>query len=283
MSRVLGVAAIQMAPVPYDLEATWSKASRLVREVKSTWGWVDLVLLPELCLHAIAPFTEKPGRWEVAEPVPGPTVERAQNLARELSAWLVPGSLLERAGEAIYNTAVVISPSGELVASYRKVFPWRPYESTAAGSEPCVFELPGLGRLGLCICYDMWFPEVGRELLLQGAEAILHPSLTTTWDRGLEIVLAQANAIFNQCYFLDVNAANAMGGGRSIFVDPEGTVLHQAGQGEEVFARQINLETVEHVRSTGTLGLNRLLPEIEARRQTMLPPLGPRELRPRLP
>lgn len=273
MTRVVGIAGIQLRPMPYDIEATWAKAERLIRQVKSAWPWVDLALLPELSLHAVAPFTSAPAAdWmsDAAEQIPGPTTERAQQLARDLSIWLVPGSIYERAGDAVYNTAVVIDPAGELVGRYRKIFPWEPYERTDAGHEICVFSIPGVGAFGLCICYDMWFPEVCRELFWKGAEVILHPSLTSTWDRGLELVLAQANAVFNQVYFLDVNGANEVGGGRSIFVDPEGTVLYQAEAGEEVFARQIDLAVVDRVRSDGTLGLNRLRASAERLRERVL-------------
>lgn len=274
MSRTLGVAALQLAPVAHDVDATWAKAAALVRETVSTWDWVDVVQLPELYLHAEASFDPAaPPGWAdaVAEPVPGPTTERLQELAAELGVWLVPGSLYERDGDRVYNTTPVISATGELVVAYRKLFPWRPYERAAAGDEPCVFELPGVGRVGLCICYDLWFPEVARALFAEGAEAIFHPSLTATWDRGLEVVLAQATAIANQLYYLDTNCAGTVGGGRSVFVGPEGDVLHEAGAGEEVFGRILDLGAVERVRRTGTLGLNRLRDELERARALSAP------------
>ena len=55
-----------------------------------------------------------------------------------------------------------------MVARYRKMYPWRPYEKTASGSKTVVFEITGVGRVGVCICYDLWFPEVIRDLVLQG-------------------------------------------------------------------------------------------------------------------
>jgi len=261
MSRLLGVGGVQLRVVPFDLEATWDRAARLVGQLTGTWRWIDLVLLPELSLHAVASFAPAaPRDWmeQVAEPVPGPTTERLAALAKRRGVWLVPGSLYEREGDAVYNTAVVLDPDGELVARYRKLFPWTPYERVEPGQEPCVLEIPGTGTLGLCTCYDIWFPEVARSLALRGAEAILHPSLTTTWDRHLELVLARAAAIANQAYLLDVHGSGEVGGGRSVFVGPDGDVLHEAGAGEEGFARQIDLDQVQRTRSTGTLGLNRL-------------------------
>jgi formamidase len=262
MARLLGVGGVQLRVAPFDLEATWQRAARLVGQLTATWKWIDLVLLPELSLHAVTSFAEStPRDWmeRVAEPVPGPMTERLGALAKRRGVWLVPGSIYERDGDAIYNTAVVLSPDGELAASYRKLFPWTPYERIEPGREPCVFELPGVGTLGLCICYDIWFPEVTRSLAFRGAEAILHPSLTATWDRHLEQVLVRAAAIANQAFVLDVNGVGELGGGQSVLVGPDGDLLHEAGVGEELFARQLDLDAVKRTREDGTLGLNRLV------------------------
>ena len=75
----------------------------------------------------------------------------------------------------------------------------------------------------------MWFPEVSRSLAWLGAELILHPTMTSTSDREVETAVARANAIFNQCYFVDVNIVGQYGGGRSQIIDPDGTVLQFAG------------------------------------------------------
>jgi formamidase len=262
MARLLGVGGVQLRVTPFDLEATWQRAARLVGQLTATWKWIDLVLLPELSLHAVTSFAEStPRDWmeRVAEPIPGPMTERLGALAKRRGVWLVPGSIYERDGDAVYNTAVVVSPDGELVASYRKLFPWTPYERIEPGREPCVFELPGVGTLGLCICYDIWFPEVTRSLAFRGAEAILHPSLTATWDRHLEQVLVRAAAIANQAFVLDVNGVGELGGGQSVLVGPDGDLLHEAGVGEELFARQLDLDAVKRTREDGTLGLNRLV------------------------
>jgi formamidase len=107
-------------------------------------------------------------------------------------------------------------------------------------------------------CYDGWFPEVARGLAVRGAEGIIQPSLTSTPDREEELVLARANAIVNQCFVMNVNAASTVGGGRSIGVDPEGRVLFQAGEGEALIPEVLDLDRTAVVRRHGTRGLNRV-------------------------
>jgi predicted amidohydrolase len=207
----------------------------------------------------VAPFMKassaEPWR-EIAESIPGPISMRFCELARRTQKWIVPGSMYESVGSAIYNTALAISPEGVIVAKYRKMFPWLPHEKeTTPGDQFCVFDVPNVGRFGLCICYDTWFPEFTRTLAWMGADVILHPTLTPTSDRTLELTLNQANAIFNQCYFIDINGLGPWGGGRSLIVDPEGRVLQQAGEHDMILTEILDLDQVRKVREFGTLGL----------------------------
>jgi predicted amidohydrolase len=114
-----------------------------------------------------------------------------------------------------------------------------------------------VGRIGLMICYDGWFPEVARHLAWMGAEVILHPSLTTTSDRPQELVLARANAIVNQVFVVNVNAGSP-GLGGSLIVDPEGHDLQVAGQGEVFMTEVLDLDAVTRVREYGTVGMSRM-------------------------
>lgn len=248
MARYLGVAGVQMEIIP---EADNSRAAlKLLETVGSSFPWVDIVLLSELCVCGMNPARKAP--------IPNPVINKFCKWARKEKKWLIPGSFYEKVGKKVFNTAVVISPQGEIVARYRKLFPWRPLEKNDAGDSFCVFDIPAKGRFGLCICYDQWFPEVVRTLAWMGAEVILHPTATYTSDRPLELVISQAQAIFNQVYFLSVNGVGAGGIGSSIFVDPEGHVLQIAGQRETILTEVIDLDNVRRVREYGTLGLSQL-------------------------
>ncbi len=259
MSRVFGIAGIQMSVVPWDAAATVDKLEAAATQIEENFPWVHMLVFHELVVSGVAQFTPassaEPWR-QIAQAIPGPLSDRLCRLAQKTKKWIVPGSMYEADGDAIFNTALAISPDGQIVAKYRKIFPWLPFEAeTTPGDQFCVFDVPEFGRFGLCICYDAWFPEVIRTLAWMGAEVILHPTLTPTSDRSAELILTQANAIFNQCYFIDVNGLGPWGGGRSLFVDPEGRVLQQAGEHDMILTELIDLDQVSKAREFGTLGL----------------------------
>jgi formamidase len=261
MTQRFGLAAVQMAPVPWDPEATVEKMGSIARQVARSFPWIDMLVFHELAVMGLTQFSPpSDGRNPLlsAQAVPGRLTETLSGIARSTGLWLVPGSMWEQDGDRVYNTALAISPKGEVVAKYRKIYPWLPHEAdTTPGDELCVFDVPGVGRFGLCICYDTWFPEVARNLAWLGAEVILRPTMTPTSDRTQELVLSQAHAIFNQCYFIDVNGVGPWGGGRSMIVDPDGRVLQEAGQAETVLTEALDLERVRWAREHGTMGLCR--------------------------
>ena len=221
--------------------------------VMARFPWTQMVLFSEL-----SPYGPLP---RYAQPFPNHALDQFRVDARRHRVWLIPGSMFEKADDGrIYNTSVVIDPEGEVVATYRKMFPFRPYEEeVAAGREFCVFDVPRIGRFGLSICYDMWFPETTRQLTAQGAEVLLHPVLTGTIDRDAELAIARATAAQFQSYVIDINGLGAGGVGRSCIVDPGATVLHQAGGQEEIIPIEIDLDQVRRQRETGMRGLGQLL------------------------
>ncbi len=245
----LGIAAIQTAG---DKDGNLILIEKEVRAVAKRYPWVELIVLGELAVHGANPA--------LAEPPGGPTQASFSSLARETGKWLVPGSFYERRGESIYNVAPVFNPAGEIVAKHDKLFPFLPYEKNVAyGQNHTVFDIPGKGRVGLAICYDMWFPEAMRTLAAMGAEAILLPTMTNTIDRDVEISIARANAAVNQCYFIDVNVAGMQGNGRSVFFGPGGELMHECGAGREVAAFEIDFEQVRRARERGWHGLGQVL------------------------
>ena len=284
MGRSLFVAGLQSAGVPGDPSATLARFERDVRTVGSWFAGVELVVAPELHLMAVPPLLSEggPSESELAVDVPGELTERLGALARETGLWLIPGSVYERTTEGIANTALVFSPAGELVTSYRKCFPWQPFETSVPGTQTVCFDIADVGRFGLAICHDGVFPEVFRSLAWQGAEAIFQVTLTDTSDRNIETVVARANAYVNQVAVVNVNAAAPVGNGRSLIVDAEGAVRYEAGVNEEVLTAVLDLDVVARVRERGAFGLNRLWDEMDRVGPSLdLPMYGGRYIRPR--
>jgi formamidase len=274
--RLLSIAALQISPQVGRPEATLEDFERRVLVLRETFTELQMVVAPELHLAAVGGFFDEHPETaaETAVEIPGALTERLGSLARATGLWLVPGSLYELGeGEDVHNTAVVISPAGEIAAAYRKCFPWQPYEQSIPGTQLVVFDVPEVGRIGLAICHDGAFPEVFRQLAWMGAEVVVQPTLTTTSDRDAELVLARANAIANQLYVVNVNAPGPTALGRSAIIDPEGLVRVQAGNGEELITDVLDLDAVTRVRTSGSFGLNRLLDQFDRLAPTLELPM----------
>ena len=229
-----------------------------IRIMLRRFPWLQMVLLSELAATGVTP--------ESARALPGPAEDMFCELASELGIWLVPGSIYEQEGDEVYNTTPVINPQGHVIGRYRKMFPFQPYEPRVSpGAEPFVFEVPGVGRFGVSICYDLWFPETVRGLVCAGAEVILHPSLTDTIDRDVELAIVRATAAQHQCFVIDINGAGEGGNGRSIVVGPAGDVLHLAGHDEEEIPLEIDLDRVSRGRRLGLRGLGQPLKSLRDR------------------
>jgi predicted amidohydrolase len=246
---VFGIAGIQMlASIGDNLDAM----GRKIAVTKARFPWVEMVVFGEL-----STFGPRP---ELAQRLPGPAEEHFRALARQHDVWLIPGSLYELGEGDVYNTAPVINPAGEVVVRYRKMFPFYPYEKgVQPGREFVTFTVPDVGCFGISICYDKWFPETTRTLAWMGAEVIIHPTLTNSLDRDVELSIARASAATNQAYFFDINNAGEMSFGRSTIIGPEGDVIHEAGSGAEIMPVMVDFERVRRTRDLGVMGLGQPL------------------------
>lgn len=247
--KPFGIAGIQMNLIH---GSNLDEIEHRISTVMHLYPWVEMIVLSELAAHG--PLLS------YAEPMPGATEGRFCELAHQYGLWLVPGSAFEQKNGAIYNTAAVINPQGEVVVRHSKLFPFRPYEhDVEPGDNFVVFDVPDAGRFGLCICYDMWFPEVPRTLTAMGAEVILHPVLTGTNDRDIELNMARANGAIFQSYIIDINGLGVGGVGQSCIVDPTGKTVHQAGVGEEFLVAEIDFDLVRRQREAGVRNLGQPL------------------------
>ncbi len=236
-----------------------SYMSERLEVLMSVYPWVQMVVFSELA--PFGPLTRN------AQEFPNATEEAFQEWARRHGIWLIPGSMFEKRDGAIYNTSTVINPQGEIVGRYRKMFPFFPYEEgVSAGTEFMVFDVPDVGRFGMSICYDLWFPETARTLAAMGAEVILHPTLTGTIDRDVELSIVRATAAQNQCFVFGINGFGDCGNGRSIIVGPAGEILYEGQSAQEMIPFEINMDRVHRSREVGLRGLGQQLKSFRERK-----------------
>jgi predicted amidohydrolase len=259
MPERIRVACVQMTS-RRDKAANLARAEALVARAASTGA--DVVVLPE--------------KWNLigsaddyraaAEPLDGgESVAAMAGWARTLGVTLVGGSITERreGREKLSNTSCVFDPEGALVAVYRKIHlfdvevgghVYRESESEEPGTEPVVAHAEDWA-IGLSVCYDVRFPELYRILALEGAELVTVPAhFTTPTGRDHWHVLLRARAIENQLY---VAAAGQVGEtiagkpayGRSLVVDPWGTVLAQAPDEETVVVAELDRARLRDIRA----------------------------------
>jgi predicted amidohydrolase len=219
-------------------ESVESRRRRVASLVRGQAG-ADLVVLPELWTTGAFAYE---GFGSDAEPLDGPTHEAMAKAASDTGVWLHAGSIPERADDGtLYNTSLVFSPSGDLIAAYRKIhrFGFDKGEAVlmGAGRELVTVRLPET-TLGLGTCYDLRFPELFRGLVDAGAETLVLPAGWPERRRAHWTLLAQARAVENQAFVLACGTAGTHAGvpqaGHSIVVDPWGEVLAEAGAGEEI-------------------------------------------------
>ncbi|MFB7461126.1 carbon-nitrogen family hydrolase [Streptomyces sp. NPDC056188] len=240
----------------------------------------DLVVLPELWTTGAFAFEEFERE---AEPLEGPTYEAMAKAASDAGVWLHAGSIPERVAsdgdpaggaDALYNTSLVFSPSGEPAAVYRKIhrFGFDKGEAVlmSAGRELVTVPLPDT-TLGLATCYDLRFPELFRGLVDAGAQTLVIPAGWPERRRAHWTLLARARAVEDQAFVLACGTAGTHAGvpqaGHSIVVDPWGEVLAEAGSGEEVLTVDLDPARVQATRDQFPALKDRVLGLAPPRRQ----------------
>jgi deaminated glutathione amidase len=236
---------------------------RMARELldRAAAAGADLAILPEYVDYlGPAPGEPKP------EPVDGEVAAFFAAAARELRMWVHAGSFHESGpdGERTHNTSLVFDRAGQLSAVYRKIHlydveipgrvSYRESRTVAPGAEPVVVDVEGV-RVGLSICYDLRFPELYRRLAVAGGAQVLVVPAAFMLHTGRDHweVLLRARAIENQCYVL---AAAQIGDhepgrtcfGRSMVVDPWGTVLGQAPDTTGIVTADLDRDRLARIR-----------------------------------
>ena len=199
-----------------------------------------------------------------AEPRFGPSWQLLSALASEYGIWLSGGSIAEREDGRVYNTAYVFDRAGNEAARHRKMHlfdinvtggqHFQESQTLTAGNEVTVFDTE-FCRMGLCICYDMRFPELSRLMVDRGAKLILVPAAfnMTTGPAHWELLFRQ-RAVDNQVFCVGTSpardeAASYHAWGHSIVTDPWGRIVTQMDAAEEIRVAELDLDLVDRIRA----------------------------------
>lgn len=263
-------AAVIQMDAQGDPEDNRRRASKLIDLAAARNA--QLVVMPEVFVY----FGETHMMQQHAENIPGPTSDLLQEAARRHKIYLVGGSFFSRiaGSDKVYNSNLVIGPDGEIIAHYRKIHlfeidapgevVFNEADFVASGEEVTCAETP-FGTVGLSVCYDLRFPELYRVLADRGAHMITIPAAFATktgkdhWEP-----LIRARAIENQVYMLASGQTGIKPGGfscygRSMIVDPWGTVIAQAQDQECVITAELDFDYLWKVRKAMPALRNRKL------------------------
>jgi predicted amidohydrolase len=233
-----------------DSESASDRIVRVAALVEAQAG-ADLVLLPELWVPGAFGYRG----YQASAELFGKAVAAIADAAKQIAAFVVAGTFIQRDNEHLHNTAVLLSRSGDVLHTYRKLhlfgFDQGEASMLTAGDDWSITAIDGT-RLGMTTCYDLRFPELYRLFVDQGAELFVIP---TGWPAArLEHwqILTRARAIENQVFLLGCNQVGTQEGvelaGHSVVIDPWGQVIAEAGTDEEVVTVDIDLARVAKTR-----------------------------------
>ena len=247
--RNFGIAAVQMKVDPKDKEGNLSRMTKIIEDI-SVDSTIDLIAFPEYAVTGTDVAQ--------AEAITGSSWNQLRNSAKTNKKWVMTGSGLELSNGAIYNTALLISPKGDVKIKYRKTHPFLPMDGTIKpGNDYPIFDIDKAGRFGIMICYDgLAFPEVARTLAWKGAEVILWCAMVAANHVDFWTTACKAHSQFNQCFVVGISAVGLQGSysgaGHTQIVDPNGAVLSELGSEEGILVEIIDLDHVDRVRRIGS-------------------------------
>ena len=271
-SKMLSAALVQQKNTG-DREQDLAKSIAGIREAAAQGA--KLVVLQELHTGLYFCQSEDVNQFDLAEPIPGPSTDTLGTLAKELSIVIV-ASLFERRAAGLYhNTAVVLEQDGSIAGKYRKMhIPDDPgfYEKFYFTPGDLGFEpiQTSVGKLGVLVCWDQWFPEAARLMATKGAEILIYPT-AIGWDPNDDadeqqrqqdawVISQRAHAVANGLYVISANrtgfeadptghSAGIQFWGHSFIAGPQGEFLATASDDkEQVLCAELDLKRGENVR-----------------------------------
>ena len=239
MKERITLALVQISSQRGNKQENLGKIEELTTKAKKLGA--DLAVFPEMCLTG---YVVRDQVYELAETIPGPSTNKVEDIARKTGMHVIFGmpTLSEKTRATLFNTAVFVGPKGT-IGTYHKMY--LPTHSVfeekryfRQGYQAAAFNTP-IGNIGLCICYDLFFPEVTRLTRLAGAQLIVCISGSPAVRRNYFEILASARALENTAYLAYVNLVGVEDGlqfwGGSRLINPTGDIVAKAKYDEEDF------------------------------------------------
>lgn len=270
MNNMLSVALLQQA---IDLDKAKTLNMFLTEVEKAAKQGAQLVCLPELHMGPYFPITENLNEFNRAETIPGPTTDAFSALAKKLNIVIVCSIFEKRAPGLYHNTAVVLEKDGSIAGIYRKMhIPDDPgfYEKYYFTPGDLGFNpiQTSVGRLGVLVCWDQWYPEAARIMALKGAEVLIYPTAIgyhkdskngLIKDRDAWQTIQRSHAIANALPVLSINRVGyepdpngllegTQFWGHSFIAGPQGEILVQAGETAETLYATLDLDQTDYIR-----------------------------------
>ena len=262
--QTIRVGIVQMNARVLDKSYNLKQAEEGIRQAAAQGA--RIVLTPEASVQGYARVDLHPGEsindpvlmhereriLAAAEPIPGPSTERFAELARKYGVWIVFG-MDENRGGRLFNTAVLMNPTGRIVGTYSKVHlqNWMVASGVQHGDGFPVWDIDVDGvhvKIGIEICYDVQHPESTLELALGGAEIVFIPYCTEDFSRPLLIHLFETTALENRLYIVRANYAEPRNSGTSSIINYEGRTVSQLGDRAGVLLGDLDVTALRKVR-----------------------------------
>ncbi|RKF72006.1 Omega-amidase NIT3 [Golovinomyces cichoracearum] len=288
LKKPVKLALVQLASASDKDKNLRNAREKVIRAAKEG---AKIVVLPE-CFNSPYGCDFFPKYAETLLPSP-PTVEQSPSwhslslVAREASCYLIGGSIPEFDSntQKYYNTSLTFAPSGELLATHRKIhlfdidipgkICFKESDVLSPGNSITLIDLPEYGKIAIGICYDIRFPEMAMIAARKGAFCLIYPSAFNTTTGPLHWkLLARARAVDNQCYVALCSPARGLTGyqayGHSLIVDPMANVMNEADEGEQIIFTELDGAKIKEARTN--------IPLIKQRRFDVYPDVCPGKL-----
>lgn len=243
----LNVSLAQMNIILGDERRNYATVEKLVAEAARRGS--HLIVFPELWSSGYA----LPNAKDLAHTLNTGLFAQVSTLAQQ-NKISICGSILEKRGNEVANSAAFFSPNGRLMGVYRKIHLFQlmdEHKYLQPGSAPLAMDLPW-GRSAIAICYDLRFPELFRRYAVEGAKLMVIPAEWPIERVEHWRTLLQARAIENQMFVAATNAAGKTGnttfGGHSMIVDPWGKIVVEGGEQPNLITAEVEMDLVDEVR-----------------------------------